>query len=942
MRRVLLYAYSAFAIILVANYLYYNNLYNNQIQYIINLLDRQVQIVGVSVDETNNQFLTDLNQIGYNENLAKFFGDEAEQERAIEKMRLFYTKYQNFITGIKIFDTNKNEFTLKYDETNEEWLQQQFVLHAQGVLYDMERPVEENRTYEYYLPIIEKDQTIGNIAVTVDYQKYFEAIFSVFNLKDYQWQWVLGDYGEIVYDNGIYKNITYNGISEINEALASGAIENKIHSAVIGGKKKEIISSYYSTQLLQKNLGLVFTAPTDFFQKYIIRNSLFIVIGTLLLIQVIIYLFWRFMKSQKAETDRLENSEKMLFRLIEEMPVGVIIHDSNREILKANKAAAQQYAFASEEEMKGKIFPETSASEVSEYFSRNLAGNFNPEQFIVIKKEIGEVVLYRNTIPVVFMGVEALMEILIDVTMLESARKQEAKANVAKSEFLARMSYEIRTPLNGIIGMTDVLNKNDLSPQVREIVDLLRKSTEVLLSIINDILDFSKIETGKLILDEVPFNLREELSYCSDLTRAFIADNDQVTFSYSVDDNVPESIIADPFRLRQILTNLINHSARNTEKGEIRIRCRLNSSSSGIISLVFEVADTGTTFDKVTLKKIFGDYINIESKTTRNSDESGFSTILARQLIELMGGELMAECPSGLSGDKGTKVTFSINVYSNERVIKNLDQEYVTSYELLKTLAITGSQNRDEEILALLHKIGLNLTVTTFHKTTLAQVKAGLSSPDHKYRLVIIIDDEEFDGFEAARSFWENNLSGKMIVMMISSNDKKGNYLKCITLGVDHYLVKPFILSELVSSIRESFPFIESHSSSIDLSNIKKDISILVVEDNKMNQKVICTMLTSLGYECDLANDGYEGYMKAKDRKYDLIFMDLIMPEMNGYDSARKILAGDKNILIVAFTADNMPDARRKAELSGIREFISKPVRIDELKKLFAKYFRLS
>ena len=129
--------------------------------------------------------------------------------------------------------------------------------------------------------------------------------------------------------------------------------------------------------------------------------------------------------------------------------------------------------------MKGKIFPETSLPGSSEYFSKNLGGSFNPDQFVIIKKEIGEIILYRNSIPVMFMGEEATMEILIDVTMLESARKQEAKANVAKSEFLARMSYEIRTPLNGIIGMTDVLNKYDLSSEVKDIVSLLHSSTEV-------------------------------------------------------------------------------------------------------------------------------------------------------------------------------------------------------------------------------------------------------------------------------------------------------------------------------------------------------------------------------------------------------------------------------------------------------------------------------
>ncbi len=638
MKRILILVYSAFIVIVLANLIYYKNLYNNQINYITTLLDRQVQIVGLSVDQTNNQFISDLNEIAFSEDLAEFFTNPQSQAR--EKIKLFFSKYQNFITGIKLYDNKKNEFTLKRDEPGEGWLEQQFILHIQGEIYNMEQLVQANRKFDYYLPVLKNNVTVGNIVVTVDFQKYFHEIFSVFNLKDYQWQWVISDSGQLIYDN-VDSKVSYEQIDQIISALESGSIENMVHKAEIDGKTAEIISSYYSTQLLQRNLSLIFSAPTDFFQKYIIRNSIFIVAGTLLLIQLIIFLFWKYLNSQRSENKKLSESEKMLFKLIEEMPVGLIIYNRNREIIKANNIAARQYSYSGEAEMRGKIFPETSLPEVSDYFSKNLGGAFNPDQFVIIRKEIGEIVLYRNSIPVTFMGEEACMEILIDVTMLESARKQAAKANVAKSEFLARMSYEIRTPLNGIIGMTDILNKNDLSTEVKDIIGLLRRSTEVLLRIINDILDFSKIETGKMILDEVPFNLREEITYCADLAKTYITDKD-VVFSCLVYENVPKNIIADPSRLRQILTNLINHSAYNTEKGEIRLSCRLKNNKDGIIILEFELSDTGLSFDKANLKKIFGDFINIDSKAVKSNDESGFWTILARQLVEIMGGELTA------------------------------------------------------------------------------------------------------------------------------------------------------------------------------------------------------------------------------------------------------------------------------------------------------------
>ena len=403
---------------------------------------------------------------------------------------------------------------------------------------------------------------------------------------------------------------------------------------------------------------------------------------------------------------------------------------------------------------------------------------------------------------------------------------------------------------------------------------------------------------------------------------------------------MPESIIGDPFRLRQILTNLINHSVKNTESGEISLKCRLISNKNGIVTLGFELLDTGLIFDKASLKKIFGDFVNIESKTVRSQDESGFGTILAKQLVVLMGGDLHAESPSGLSGDSGTKITFTITTYSNDRIVKDLTLEKITTFEKIKTLVITGDQVRDEEILGVLHKMGLSVNVTTYMKSTVNQIKSNMDYPEGRYSMVIIFDDEAFNGFEAARDIWKNSLSGKFIMIMISKNDMKGNYMNCITLGIDHYLVKPFDSSDLIKMVKNSFPFIEDTDSSAEIGAVRTDISILVVEDNKMNQKVIGTMLKNLGYECDMADDGYAGYLQAKTRNYDLIFMDLIMPEMDGFESSRKILDYDKSALIVAFTADNMPDSKRKAELSGIKDFISKPVRIDELKKLFVKYFK--
>lgn len=428
MRRVIILSYSAFAVILLLNFFYYKSLYQKQINYIVELLDRQVQIVGLEVDSTNNNFVSDLTRINFPPiDPSKFF-DKTKPEikyRTTEQMKLFFSKYIDFVTQMRLYDNNLNEYTLRNDE-KEGWIEGEFTSLDQRPIEIMEKLEQNGNVFNYYAPIIINGKPNGNIVVTVDYKQFFFKLFSEFNLKEYQWQWVVSDGGEIIFDNN-GKTIRYSQLEKITTDLKNGSVSNLVHEATIDGRNLEILSSYYSTQLLQRDLGLVFSAPTGSFQKYIMRNSIFIVVGTLLIVQLIIMIFWGFLKSQNTKLQRLTDSERMLMKLIEEMPVGVIIHDRNREILKTNKVAAEFYSYADEKDMQGKIFPDTSLPGDSDYFSKYLGGTFNPDQFVIIKKEIGEIILYRSSIPVKFQGVDATMEILIDITMLESARKQEAE-----------------------------------------------------------------------------------------------------------------------------------------------------------------------------------------------------------------------------------------------------------------------------------------------------------------------------------------------------------------------------------------------------------------------------------------------------------------------------------------------------------------------------------
>ncbi len=951
MKRLTIFSYIIIITILAVNSIYYNNLYQKQVNYVKQLLSQQVQLIGVEAGDVNLYFESDISRIFFEEkeNMNNFFNNDYAKERIIERLKFFYSKYEDFVVNIEIINTRAQVFNL-YKDQEEEWIENTYLSQAQKPIVNREMLTPNRDKYDaYYVIINNNDEIIGNMIVTVDYINYFNAQFQKYKLEDYQWQWLIDDEGNILYINFLTEDILEAKNSEGIEIGNRNAIlkdivdeisGNLVHTVTANGETGNIISSYYPVTLLKRDFGMVFSAPTSFYQTYIIRNSLLIVSFTILMVGLMIFFFRRFIRKQAKDSKLLRESEQTFIQLIEQMPVGVVIMNPNKEIIKANDTVARLFSYEDASEMEGKLMPENIHSGEGLLFAENLGAGYEPNQFMVIKKGGVDIVIFRKEIPVVFNGEEATMVALIDVTLLEVARKQEARANEAKSEFLAKMSHEIRTPLNGIIGMADILVGMEQEPRVKEIVNLIKNSSDLLLTIINDLLDFSRIEAGKLMLDEIPFDVRKEIEYCINVAATIKATG--VEFSTDVDNAVPETLIGDPFRLRQVISSLFSISIDHTRKGQISIACNIEQSGQGTMFLKFDIRDTGCGYSNTAFKKLFGDYIRAESKSVVDYDGKGLTGIISKQLIEMMGGDLVSSTPSGLTDDpdcQGARFVFTVKVYSNERLEKNVGAEKIKSYEEIKTLVVSGGRQRDEELLGSLHKIGLSSYVTSWQKQTINLIKSNLSQVEEKYRFVIILDTEDFDGFQVGKELWEKGLFKEVIILMLSSNDQRGNYSRCIHYGIDDYLVKPYHISELFNIIQERFPNIEPHLDFKIDHPLTKELNILVVEDNMINQKVASTIFRSLGYETDIASNGEEAIKMVADKKYDIIFMDLIMPVIDGFEASRSIVAKDKDALIIALTADSTEESIRKAELSGMQGFVSKPVTQQHIRKILLSHF---
>lgn len=936
MRRTFIAAYSAFVLLMLVTALFYFSLYRNQIEYSNKLLDRQVMIAGSDVDNTSMYIVSDLNEIDFSEDIALFFSDPEVNERAKEKMKLYYSRYEDIVVGLMLYNTDGDVYTLFKDEERNSWLDGSYRAQTVPYIHTREKLEKEHERYKYYLPVLSNGKVLGNLVITIDFGRFFSGIFTKYNLEQYQWQWVVNDSGTVVFDNHPGE-VIYTHLDRLSQALSLGNSGRISHSMTMDGEGEEILSSYYPVNILGLDFGLVFSAPTEFFQKFIVRNSLILGLLTMFTMLFVILLLRLFIRRQSKQLAEKTAAEGSLLSILDQMPVGFIIYNEGREILRANRQAATLFSFDDEAAMKGKLMPDLSRNE----YSSDITARFGHGKVIRLQTAGGERIVFLNSIPATYDGTSNTLDALIDITSLELARQQEADANIAKSEMLARMSFEIRTPLNGILGMTEMLNRADLPEETKDIARLLRRSADLLLNIINDIFDVSKMETGKMILDEIPFRLREEVAYCINLIRRQNPEA-PVRFESEIDQAVPENLIGDPYRLRQVITNLMSHSVAGTQSGEIRLDCRVKKAEGNSYTLGFTLTDTGNTYTRAEIKKLFGDYITTLKERSEWAEDLKLGPVLARQLTELMGGELTAESPAvkDASGrERGLKVSFTVRVHLNEKISKNIDLSSYTDPADIRTLVITGSQGRDDDFLSIMHRVGLPVSVTSFQKHTVSQIKAGLGSGRTRNILLVLFDEPDTDGFAAARALMEEGLTSEHIVMMFTSRDPKGHYARCVDLGIDHLLVKPFAAEDLMNVLGEHFPSLRGKTARLNSDRSGMPV-ILVVDDNYLNRKVVGSLLKVLGVQAEYAAGAAEAMEMAREKSYDLILMDLIMPEIDGFEAARTILGFDRNTQIVALSADNMPETRVKVEQSGMKELLAKPVTVEELRRVIDRYHK--
>lgn len=647
----------------------------------------------------------------------------------------------------------------------------------------------------------------------------------------------------------------------------------------------------------------------------------------------------------------LRESEQHLTALMESLGAGVIIVDTAiRRLVYANDYAAQMLGVP-REQLKGapcrRFF-------LQDHGNGNLCpildlGESWTQRQDFLRNVQGEAIpILKNVVPIQRKGRSYLIETFFDLSgqkkvEAELRRSKEAAeaASQAKSQFLANMSHEIRTPLNGIIGLTELLQTTSLSEPQQRLVATVRQSAFTLLSLLEDILDFSKIEAGKLRLEKLEFDLLQEVEETVEMF-AETAQTKGLDYFCTIAPELPRTVIGDPLRLRQVLMNLISNAVKFTAHGEVLIRVSVLHHTGKMAVVLFEVKDSGPGIEPEAQKLIFEEFQQVDGSTTRKFGGSGLGLAIARRLVQLMGGEIGLNSSPG----QGSRFWFTV-ILSRGASRPEGPPDHSALLRGHRVLLVSRNQSSRELLAQQLEYWGLTCQPVADGAAALEAVRSAVSSGAPYQFAVIDQDLPDMGGLTLARTIKADPSTATIYLIMLVSLTQISSS-EPDPPGPDVYLRKPVRLSHLYNALLDLLLRSPSHWSAppetLPPSQKLPQFhgSILVVEDNPINQEVVRAMLAYLGCQVELASTGQEALAVLARRSFDLVFMDCQLPDLDGYEVTRRLRQQEQEQAalirtpVVALTAHVLETERQKCLAAGMDDYLGKPFTMADLAHILA------
>ena len=647
-----------------------------------------------------------------------------------------------------------------------------------------------------------------------------------------------------------------------------------------------------------------------------------------------------------ARTRSFDNVD-LLQQLMENIDDNIFFKDSDSKFIMINKANAQWFGLEDPREVVG--------MDDFDFFTKEHALKQREEEVQIMETGIPVIAEEQATsrdddgytgwgsvtkVPLRdkhgnIMGTMGIGRDISELKNKELELKEAEGASEAKSRFLATMSHEIRTPLNGVVGMLKLLRRSQLNNKQQRYVNNGILSADALLTVINDILDYSKIEAGKLEINQLPFNLVE---ITENVVQMFAqqAEEKKLEIACFIDENVPRVCIGDANRIGQVLINLIGNALKFTSEGDVIVRVRLESEEDEQVIVHFEIADTGIGIASEKIDHIFEHFMQEDSSTTRRFGGSGLGLSISRQLLELMGGKIHVESTIGLGS------TFSFTICFGK--VAAIDEtQPLTGIRGLHALVVDDHEINREIICYELDHWGFNTGEAGYGEAALELMRKQAGSGQPFDFAIIDWNMPGMNGEELCRQIKADpQLAETPLILLSSVLGIQPHRLQ--EIGLSSWLAKPARQSELLDAVMNAINHVEADVKVTDpVLPEARNVRILLAEDNEINQEVALEILKASGYDCDIVGNGKKAVEAVAEKEYDLIFMDCMMPEMDGYEATRGIRQNEKmtcrRVPIVALTANAMKGDRELCLESGMDDYLSKPLDPDEVVEMIGKWY---
>lgn len=908
------------------NIYYYTDTYRWQLDFQSRMMEKQLSLcVGHISDyfaktQINVQFLLTP------ADLQSLFHDKWRGTHPQRRLEMLYDRYGDNIKSLTVSDVRGSYYRIQKGFDNsyitEYGTQEAQNLYRSTILFS----VQDHQIY-YLQPLLDHHEIYGFVKFGIDMDGYFDTVLQHFYFSELNFQYVLMPNTDLVYYKGI-DGLFLSGFSP--DLLANiDDFHSLVHQVVIDGKRVRVLSVIKRMVLNGSTYYVVFSMPRKELTATIVRNSFivgFVTLGVLVLFSAA---FIYYIRHRNVREQRIRQSQETLRKVLYYLPVGVVLSDDQNIVRQVNKAALQLFECVAEEELVGCVNTDDlwfdsksiiNKSRISASTVRYRIQNSAGINFVVVNERI----------PFFFENECHHIDVFFEVSTLENKCQEDGGRDAdAKSIFIANISHELRTPLNGIIGMAEILRKMSLGSDEQSILSTIRSSANTLLVLINDILDFSKIGAGKFHVESLPFNLQSEIE---ETVGSFqlLALKKGIKLWWHSSTPIPIDFIGDPIRFKQILNNLLSNALKFTVEGEVVLHVTKGQLFNGNDGLQFEVHDSGIGIRQEVIKHIFDPFWQADGSTTRRYGGTGLGTTIARQLVQLMGGQISVQSPSCIRTKAeypGSSFIFTLPLLSLT-LDKGIDLSDVKDLSDIKVAIVTDDAGHIHALIRNLQMFKVQWCVMGALDQTIEQL-----STSHEHHVVIIDHRPDFDGLMFLQRMHNQGVDSRYLVIVQSSDLPSQNSNMVKRLGADVYLRKPV----RANLLREFF--IRYFHVTIPITDplSPRKLNILLAQNGFANSPMANNLFNRVPHHVDVASSGVEVLNNFKERQYDVVFLDLSVSVIDGLATSRELKKSGYDVPIIAIGGE-LDEVRQRAFSCGVCDFIDGQASHEDVDRLLIKW----